>query len=76
MIRQSMSVVSWTVAAAGLLVFLFFVVQTMQRVGPFSLNRLQDLALGVVLGGMLVVAGGVLQMLVSIDARLENMEGR
>ena len=76
MTRLVLGVVSWTIMAGGLLVAVVWTLMVATRVGGSFRGAVMELLPGVVVALFSLAGGGVLQMLVSIDARLEVLNGR
>lgn len=70
MIRQAMNILSWIIIAGGVAIALVGGFSAIERGGGLA-NRAQDAVLFGVFALVTIAAGGVLQMLVRIDERLE-----
>ena len=76
MIRAGLNVVSWVVMLGGLLIAALWTASIAGRSGGSFRGAVMDTMPGLVVALVTVSAGGVLQLLVSIDARLETLNGR
>ena len=76
MIRLILNGVSWLIMGGGLLIAGGWTVMIAGRSGGSFRGAVTDLIPGLAIALMTLAAGGVLQMLVSIDERLEQLNGR
>ena len=76
MIRTVLNVVSWAIMAGGLLIAAAWTLMIVGRSGGSLRGAIMDVTPGAAIALVTVAAGGVLQMLVSIDERLEQLNGR
>ncbi len=76
MIRTALNVVSWGVMLGGVLIALVWTAMIASRVDGSFRGGVMELMPGLVIALVTLSAGGGLRMLVSIDARLEILNGR
>ena len=76
MIRLLLSVLSWVVMAGGVGIAAVWTAMIAGRTDGSFRGGVMELLPGLVIALITLSAGGVLRMLVSIDARLETLNGR